>query len=215
MRPNPRTSSIDSAISNISINPSHNLQSSQDSVGPNILDISNLISAAGSPEAAIQHLLKEKQSAAARSDQLWKLVEKQRSLVFGLNKDLERALEDKERYRKKLKETLEKRAPNASAQPQPAAAAVLARTSSQSPAPSDISADLPIQRQSLESIVPEAQVQPLTLRGQRVPVQAPGIQESIIEAVVPGTARSQEKNRTTSGHAHKQTSSSDVNVFTR
>lgn len=69
-------------------------------------DIANLIQAAGSPEAVIQYLLKEKQSQAAQNSQLWRLVDKQRAMILGLNKDLERALKDKERYRKKLKESL-------------------------------------------------------------------------------------------------------------
>jgi RalA-binding protein 1 len=102
----PRTSSIDSAISSIS-GGTHSYKSSQDihsSSGP--LDIANLIQAAGSPEAVIQYLLKEKQSQAAQNAQLWRLVDKQRAMILGLNKDLERALKDKERYRKKLKESL-------------------------------------------------------------------------------------------------------------
>lgn len=63
-----------------------------------------MINTAGSAEALIQHLLREKQSAAAQNAQLWKLVDKQRTLLLGLNQDLERALKDKDRYRKKLKE---------------------------------------------------------------------------------------------------------------
>jgi RalA-binding protein 1 len=69
-------------------------------------DIANLIHAAGSPEAVIQYLLKEKSSQSAQNAQLWRLVDKQRAMILGLNKDLERALKDKERYRKKLKESL-------------------------------------------------------------------------------------------------------------
>jgi RalA-binding protein 1 len=65
-----------------------------------------LIMAAGSAEAALMHLWKEKQSASTHNGQLWRLVEKQRTMILGLNKDLERALKDKERYRKKLKEHL-------------------------------------------------------------------------------------------------------------
>jgi len=110
MRPDarsfPRTSSIDSAISNISTATSHSHKSSQDSGRPITPDISNLINAAGSSEAVVHHLLKEKQHAAAQNAQLWKLVDKQRALVLGLNQDLDRALKDKERYRKKLKEHL-------------------------------------------------------------------------------------------------------------
>lgn len=94
----PRTSSIDSAISSISS--AHHAQSDS---AP---DIASVIHAAGSAEAAIQHLLKEKQSQAAQNAQLWRLVDKQRAMILGLNKDLERALKDKERYRSKAKETM-------------------------------------------------------------------------------------------------------------
>ncbi|KAK6614259.1 RhoGAP domain-containing protein [Botrytis cinerea] len=102
----PRTSSIDSAISSISSS-GHSHKNSQDSKGlsPQI-DVAQLIQAAGSPEAAIQYLIKEKQSQTAQNSQLWRLVDKQRAMILGLNKDLERALKDKERYRKKLKENL-------------------------------------------------------------------------------------------------------------
>ncbi|KAI0486332.1 hypothetical protein F4859DRAFT_365400 [Xylaria cf. heliscus] len=94
----PRTSSIDSAVSAISSRaPSQ--QSSQD-------DVANLIRAAGSPEAVIQYLLKEKQSQSQQNAQLWRLVDKQRAMILGLNKDLDRALKDKDKYRKKLKEVI-------------------------------------------------------------------------------------------------------------
>ncbi|KAI0203948.1 hypothetical protein F4808DRAFT_393804 [Astrocystis sublimbata] len=94
----PRTSSIDSAVSAISSRaPSQ--QSSQD-------DIANLVRAAGSPEAVIQYLLKEKQSQSQQNGQLWRLVDKQRAMILGLNKDLDRALKDKDKYRKKLKEVI-------------------------------------------------------------------------------------------------------------
>lgn len=71
-----------------------------------LTDIANLSSAAGSPEAAIQYLLREKHQSAVQNAQLWRLVDKQRTMILGLNRDLERALHDKERYRKKLKEHL-------------------------------------------------------------------------------------------------------------
>ncbi|KAI0404898.1 hypothetical protein F4802DRAFT_215920 [Xylaria palmicola] len=94
----PRTSSIDSAVSAISSRaPSQ--QSSPD-------DVANLIRAAGSPEAVIQYLLKEKQSQSQQNAQLWRLVDKQRAMILGLNKDLDRALKDKEKYRRKLKEVI-------------------------------------------------------------------------------------------------------------
>ncbi|KAL8730457.1 MAG: hypothetical protein Q9166_004095 [cf. Caloplaca sp. 2 TL-2023] len=85
---------------------SHSHKSSQDSNMSSATDITHLINTAGSVEALIQHLLREKQHSTAQNAQLWKLVDKQRTLVLGLNQDLERALKDKERYRKKLKEHL-------------------------------------------------------------------------------------------------------------
>ncbi|KKZ64713.1 RalA-binding protein 1 [[Emmonsia] crescens] len=102
IRTMPRTSSIDSAISSISSAHSHKSSLEVNNVTPE--DIANLISTAGSPEAVIIHLLKEKQQAASQNAQLWRLVDKQRTMVLGLNKDLERAMKDKDRYRKKLKE---------------------------------------------------------------------------------------------------------------
>lgn len=105
----PRTSSIDSAISSIS-SASHSQNPSIDLNSLKPSDINNIITAAGSAEAVILHLLKDRQHAIARNDQLWRLLEKQRALVLGLNRDLERAIKDKDRYKKKLKE-LQSQAP--------------------------------------------------------------------------------------------------------
>ncbi|EEP82965.1 predicted protein [Uncinocarpus reesii 1704] len=99
----PRTSSIDSAISSLS-SASHSHKSSLDSNNVTPADIANLVSAAGSPEAVIIHLVKEKQHAASQNAQLWKLVDKQRTMLLALNKDLERAMKEKDRYKKRLKE---------------------------------------------------------------------------------------------------------------
>ncbi|KAL8999269.1 MAG: hypothetical protein Q9169_001814 [Polycauliona sp. 2 TL-2023] len=143
LRSIPRTSSIDSAISTMSSATSHSHKSSQDSIMSSATDITHLINTAGSAEALIQHLLKEKQHSTAQNAQLWKLVDKQRTLVLGLNQDLERALKDKERYRKKLKEHL------AQIPPVPSGTVrgdrVDARTGSQSPE-GDYSHETPIQR---------------------------------------------------------------------
>lgn len=99
----PRTSSIDSAISNIS-----NVSAPQKQPGegkdPSPQEVRNLIATAGSAENLVQHLLRDKSHAAAQNAQLWKLVDKQRALLLGLNKDLERATKERDRYRKKLKE---------------------------------------------------------------------------------------------------------------
>lgn len=105
-RPNlgdmPRTSSIDSAISSISAASSQRPQ--QDGRDPSPSSIQTLIKAAGSAENLILHLLKEKNQAATQNNQLWKLVGKQRALLMGLNKDLERVTREKEKYRRRLKE---------------------------------------------------------------------------------------------------------------
>lgn len=94
-----RTSSLDSAVSNISS------KDSKDAAA-GATDIAGLIKTAGSPEAVIQYLLKEKHSQSQQNAQLWRLVDKQRAMILGLNKDLERALKDKEKYRKKMKELM-------------------------------------------------------------------------------------------------------------
>ncbi|KAM0564104.1 hypothetical protein ACHAPJ_000313 [Fusarium lateritium] len=98
-----RNSSIDSAISAISTKSGQN-GSHDGQHGPS--DIAHLIKTAGSPETLIQYLLKEKHSQSQQNSQLWRLVDKQRAMILGLNKDLERALKDKEKYRKKLKEVI-------------------------------------------------------------------------------------------------------------
>jgi RalA-binding protein 1 len=100
----PRNSSMDSAISSISSSAEHSHRPSTDSTLPNSPEIQHLISTAGSAEKLISHLLQEKQHAASQNAQLWKLVDKQRSLLMGLNQDLERAIKDKEKYRQKLKD---------------------------------------------------------------------------------------------------------------
>ncbi|RGP64569.1 binding 1 [Fusarium sporotrichioides] len=97
-----RNSSIDSAISAISTKSGSTNTDGQH--GPS--EIAHLIKTAGSPEALIQYLLKEKHSQSQQNSQLWRLVDKQRAMILGLNKDLERALKDKEKYRKKLKEVI-------------------------------------------------------------------------------------------------------------
>ncbi|KAK1970697.1 RhoGAP-domain-containing protein [Colletotrichum sublineola] len=100
----PRNSSMDSAISAISTKSQSQKGSTEGQSDPT--DIAALIKTAGSPEAVIQYLLKEKHSQSQQNAQLWRLVDKQRAMILGLNKDLERALKDKEKYRKKLKEVM-------------------------------------------------------------------------------------------------------------
>ena len=101
----PRNSSIDSAISAISFKQSSLSKGApQEPQSPQ--DIARLIHTAGSPETLVQHLLKEKHSQSQQNSQLWRLVDKQRAMILGLNKDLESALREKEKYRRKLKEII-------------------------------------------------------------------------------------------------------------
>ncbi|KAK5689904.1 Rho GTPase activating protein [Elasticomyces elasticus] len=108
----PRTASIDSTFSTVSTattgsqkhNGSTAYRVTQESAGPE--DVAALIAGAGSAEAVVQKLLGDKNQAASHNAQLWRLVEKQRAMILGLNKDLEKALKEKERYRRKLKDHL-------------------------------------------------------------------------------------------------------------
>ncbi|RVX73890.1 hypothetical protein B0A52_02780 [Exophiala mesophila] len=99
----PRTSSIDSAISNMSNTPGPQ-RPPGDAKEPTKDEVRNLINTAGSPENLIQHLLRDKNHSAAQNAQLWKLVDKQRALLLGLNKDLERLTKERDRYRKRVKD---------------------------------------------------------------------------------------------------------------
>ncbi len=99
----PRTSSIDSAISSISI--TSNVQKQPGEAKElSREEVLNLIATAGSAENLVLHLLRDKNHAAAQNAQLWKLVDKQRTLLLGLNKDLERVSKERDRYRKKAKD---------------------------------------------------------------------------------------------------------------
>ncbi|KAF2765988.1 RhoGAP-domain-containing protein [Teratosphaeria nubilosa] len=104
-----RNASIDSTVSSLSSASQRPFGTSAyraapESAGPQ--DVASCITAAGSPAAAVEKLLNEKNQAASHNAQLWRLVEKQRAMILGLNKDLEKALKEKERYRKKLKDQL-------------------------------------------------------------------------------------------------------------
>lgn len=100
-----RTTSLDSTMS-LSQSPSQAFQSQIPLEDPQAVDIPALIAAAGSPEAAIRKLLQEKHEAAKTNAQLWRLMNKQRGMMADLNKDFQKAVKDKDRYRKKLKEQL-------------------------------------------------------------------------------------------------------------
>ncbi|KAF2794955.1 hypothetical protein K505DRAFT_240982 [Melanomma pulvis-pyrius CBS 109.77] len=142
----PRNPSIDSAVSSLSSNasqsyrpnPGHAYKPSQDGAPTSPPDMAGLIAAAGSPEAALLAMWRDKQNASNHNSQLWRLVEKQRAMILGLNKDLERAFKDKERYRKKLKEYTNHVPPLPGApQRSDTFDSVVERDQSQSPAPSE------------------------------------------------------------------------------
>jgi RalA-binding protein 1 len=100
--------------------------------------MASLIAAAASPEAALLAMWTKEQTASNHNAQLWRLVEKQRSMILGLNKDLERAFKDKERYRKKLKDYTNQVPPVPGAPQRSDTLESLGdRDQSQSPAPSE------------------------------------------------------------------------------
>ncbi|KAK5133094.1 hypothetical protein LTR08_008204 [Meristemomyces frigidus] len=106
----PRAASIDSTASTVSSsttasqrpNGTGAYRVSQEGVGAQ--DVAALIATAGSPEAAVRKLLNEKNQAASHNSQLWRLVEKQKTMILGLNKDLEKSWKEKDRYKRKLKD---------------------------------------------------------------------------------------------------------------
>ncbi|KAH0553016.1 hypothetical protein GP486_006789, partial [Trichoglossum hirsutum] len=152
-RPVPRNSSIDSAVSSISSQTS--ISHKADSAPASPAEIAHLINTAGSAEAVIQYLLKEKQSSAAQNAQLWRLVDKQRSMILGLNKDLEKALKDKERYRKKLREHLSQMT-SVPAGISQATTLAAGRASSESPAPSEQLDEHPVPGGNVNDMVSQA-----------------------------------------------------------
>jgi len=112
----PRKASPDPTVSSVSAEVSKSAeptpyQPPNSSTTPTI-QLMSLINTAGSTEAALQQLWESKQSADAlkqkaddHNAQLWRLVEKQRTMLLGLNKDLERVAKDRDRYKKKIKES--------------------------------------------------------------------------------------------------------------
>lgn len=142
VRAPPRTDSLDSAVSSMSSKMTND-------VAPGPSEVAGLIKAAGSPEAVIQYLLKEKHSQSQQNAQLWRLVDKQRAMILGLNKDLERALKEKEKYRKKMKEVMS--AHGASGTPDTAQHRMPVVPRVDVNAPSDSPADVPASPSNMDS----------------------------------------------------------------
>ncbi|KAL9105128.1 MAG: hypothetical protein Q9163_000046 [Psora crenata] len=213
-RQTPRTSSIDSAISSMSAATTSSYKGSPDLAPTVSSDVSHYIKMAGSAEAAIQRLLREKQQTDARYAQLWSIAEKQRRLVLAQKKDLENTIKERERYRQQVKEYRE------SLPPIPARTSKSPvshpRLASRSPAPSDSSADLPIQGNTPQppshasSPANDLTPRPRPVDGtEKTNDAAPApvdVQESHDWANSKGKA-------SRGGHSHKHTSSSDVGIF--
>ena len=168
-----RNPSIESTVSAASSSVAQSSRSNSVNAGKTSMDgnsgvpdIAGLIAAAGSAEAALQSLWKDRQSTLSHNSQLWRVVEKQRTMILGLNKDLERALKDKERYRKKLKELTAQDSKKAN--PLNRTDSALDREDSESPAPQ------PEERQPTVDEFP--QVPGHSLSAVRPPV-APSVEE--------------------------------------
>lgn len=99
----PRTSSIDSTMSSVSSTTSYS-HASSDPLSPSPAEIAQMVASAGSVDQLIRQLVKEKKQSAAQNAQLWRLINKQRTLIMGLNEDFARALEEKKKYHQRYKE---------------------------------------------------------------------------------------------------------------
>jgi len=130
-----RTASMDSTASSLSSSASQQyrppLSTPQENITPQ--DIAALVASAGSPEAAILKLLQDKQQTATQTDQMWRIMEKQRTMIFGLKSDVERAVKKKDEYRKKLKDQMTMSAAGQSLASALKQSATTARADSQSP----------------------------------------------------------------------------------
>lgn len=136
--------------------------------------------------------------------------------MLGLNNDLERAARDRERFRKQLNSSQS----NASRYPEspPVAPALPSqRAAARSPAPSETSTDLPIQKQSLAASRTGSKEgdtgDTLTLRPLRTEVTANGTSQ--LSRAVDETSDWVKSKATPAAahHSHKQTSSSDLGAF--
>ena len=143
-------------------------------------------------------------------------MDKQRSLVLGLNQDLEKALKDKEKYRKKLREHLDQIPPLPATTSRAPVSQSIAK--SRSPTPSEASAELPIQGRTQGRSTPTEAIEtfdpsmPTTHRVEKDKTLLSGATLKGSEVDEENWVRS--KNRAQeSKHSHKATSSSDVGVF--
>ena len=146
---------------------------------------------------------------------MWKVVENQRALLHGLNEDLDRAIKDKERYRRRLTKRFNTIRPlpntvkeRSTSQP---------RIANDSPAPSEASADLPIQRQSLERATmngpDESGPVPLSFEDHSSDnSEAPSVDTKVDSEEAEEWVRNRTRTKGVN-HSHKATSSSDIGIF--
>ena len=143
------------------------------------------------------------------------MVEKQRKLILGFDQDLKKAAKDRERYRRQIQEYKNMfRSGTGTAEDDSSSTF---RKHNESPALSDSSADLPIQRQSSEksssspttqevqTTKPPPNPNPNGSKAADEPATAP-LADSIV-------AMNSDSKIRGSQHSHKHTSSSDVGVF--
>ena len=142
-------------------------------------------------------------------------MDKQRSLVLGLNQDLEKAIKDKEKYRKKLREQLDRVPPIPPATAKPSISQMPLKN--HSPAPSDTSTELPIQGHNQEHVVAKG---PQGNMGQTAQIRQPNSEEGVPSSgEMTGTQVAkdswvQSENRAHEPkHSHQATSSSDIGVI--
>ena len=110
-----RNSSIDSTMSSMSSSASasvsqpststtHSHKSSQDTAVAHENGAASFIVKEGGAEKAVEKLLQELKDTKKKYEQLWDIMQKQRSVMHGLHQDWEKALKEKEKYRKRVKE---------------------------------------------------------------------------------------------------------------
>ena len=141
----PRTSSIDSTMSSVSSTTSHS-HGSPDPLSPNPSEIAQMIQNAGSSEALIRQLVKDRKQQESQNAQLWRIINKQRTLLMGLNTDLTRAMEEKVKYQKRYRELSARTKPRPGQRLEEVRKASPSGTTSSAAGSDD---ELPIQRHSV------------------------------------------------------------------
>ena len=99
--PGPRTASIDSTFSSVS-SATYSQVSAQESIIVTDAEITIGVRKAGSEEAFMTQLLREKKHTASQNAQLWKMVANYREMVHKYKADFEKAIADRDRLKRQL-----------------------------------------------------------------------------------------------------------------